>query len=548
MISHCRSAARRRLPLAYNHLILRRILLSAVVAVLLSSSALPQTAFHAGRIVLVIPFENTSKSPGIEWIGEAFSEVLGNRLSSAQLFAIRREDRVYAFDRLGIPANIRPSRATLFRMAEEMDVDLIVLGSYNFDGRSFTARSQLLDVKRVHLSPESVEAGGLAQLVDIQNAIAWDLQHELDPNLSIAKNGYLAAQTPIRLDALENFVRGNLATDLATKLQYYKQAVKVTPDYSQAIFQLGKTYFDDKQYEQAAAWFAKVPRSDALTSEANFYLGMSEYYTGNFDKAEQAFSLVAERVPLIEVYNDLGVVESRRGKKTAMRYFDRVVQADSRDEDYRFNLAIALYRNGDAAGATKQLKEALSIQPQDAEAKSFLDAISKSPSGAKPPLERIKRNYDETSYRQLAMEIQNANEERHAHLPPAEHAAMHAQRGQEFLQQGLFDQAESEYREAILVDQNSVEGHAGLARVLEERDELTEARTEATAANRIKFTPANFITLAKIDLKQNKADAARDNVDRALKLDPNNAEARDMQKTIALQSTERPQSTQKNQP
>ncbi len=524
---------------------MRRFLLFALI-LLLALPAFSQS-YSGGHIVLIVPFENTSKSPGIEWIGEAFSEVLGNRLSAAGFFVIRREDRVYAFDRLGIPANVRPSRATLYRMAEEMDVDYIVLGSYNFDGRSFTAHAQLLDMKRVHLSPEAVEAGALTQLVEIQNTLAWDLLRNLDATLVGPKNTYVAAQAAIRLDALEAFVRGTLATDRAVKIKYFKDAARISPDYSEAAFQLGRVYFDNKDYEQAAQWFAKVPQKETFAGEANFFLGLSYYYTGNLDKAQAAFSFVAARVPLIEVYNNLGVVASRRGQKDAADYFERTVQADSRDEDYRFNYAVALYRGGDSAGAAKQLKEALAIKPQDSEAKAFLDAVNKG-GAVKPPLERIKRNYDETSYRQLAMEIQSANEERHANLNPAEHAAIHVERGQEFMKQGLYDQAESEFREAILVDQSAVAGHSGLAQVLEGRDELTEARSEAIAANRIKPSADAFLTLAQIELKQNRADAAKENVDRALRLDPTNAAALDLKKTIASPSAVRPQSTQRDRP
>src|SRR5437879_9299268 len=95
-----------------------------------SGVASAQSARRAGHTIVVVPFENTSKAPGIDWIGEAFSEVLGQRMAAAQLFVIRREDRLYAFDRLWIPANVRPSRATLYRVAEEMDVDHLVTGNF----------------------------------------------------------------------------------------------------------------------------------------------------------------------------------------------------------------------------------------------------------------------------------------------------------------------------------------------------------------------------------------------------------------------------------
>jgi len=84
--------------------------------------------------------------------------------------------------------------------------------------------------------------------------------------------------------------------------------------------------------------------------------------------------------------------------------------------------------------------------------------------------------------------------------------------------------------------------------VLEGRDELTEARTEAVAANRLKPSADAYLTLAQIELKQNRPDAAKENVDRALRLDPNNAAALDLKKTIASPSAVRPQSTQRDRP
>src|SRR6185437_12119635 len=179
----------------------------------------------------------------------------------------------------------------------------IVLGSYNFDGRTFTARAQLLDMKRLHLTPEAVESGSLTQLVEIQNALAWDLLRNLEPTLVGAKNSYLASQATIRLDALENYLRGAIATDRAAKIKYFREAIRVSPDYSEVLLELGKTYFDNKEYDQAAQWFARIPKTDPAAAEANFFLGLADYYTGNFEKADEAFTFVAARVPLIEVYN-----------------------------------------------------------------------------------------------------------------------------------------------------------------------------------------------------------------------------------------------------
>ena len=91
------------------------------------------------KLLVVIPFENVSTASGLDWIGEAFAQLLTNSISSPALYMIAREDRSYAFERLGIPLDAHLSRATLYRIAEQMDVDYLIFGSYNYDGTSFTA-------------------------------------------------------------------------------------------------------------------------------------------------------------------------------------------------------------------------------------------------------------------------------------------------------------------------------------------------------------------------------------------------------------------------
>ena len=137
---------------------------------------------------------------------------------------------------------------------------------------------------------------------------------------------------------------------------------------------------------------------------------------------------LAARVPLTEVYNNIGVVDARRGRRTeAVEYFSKAVAADPSDADYHFNLALALFKSGDNAGAARQLREELQLKPSDSEAKALLDLLNRGvtmasvtsasasggPAASQPriPIERIKRNYDEASYRQIEMQINNLKQQ-----------------------------------------------------------------------------------------------------------------------------------------
>src|SRR6202044_286734 len=55
----------------------------------------------AGRVLLVLPFDNRTGQPSLEWIREAAAEVLSTRFASAGFEPTSRADRMYALDHLG---------------------------------------------------------------------------------------------------------------------------------------------------------------------------------------------------------------------------------------------------------------------------------------------------------------------------------------------------------------------------------------------------------------------------------------------------------------
>ncbi len=534
----------------------RLLLLCAVLSAIYAPAA--DQPVPGTQTIMVMPFENQSSAAGLEWVSEAFPEVISQRMASPRLYPVSRDDRVYAFDHTGIPGTVRPSRATIYRIAEQMDADYVVLGSYNFDGTRFSASAQLLDMKKLHLHPAVQSSGSLADLIDIQTVLAWELLEQMPAPPAITREQFLQASAPIRIDAFENYIRGIAATDHQQKVRYFRTAVKLNPSYTLAIMQLGKAYYNNHEYEPASLWFSRVPKDSPAAGEANFLLGMSEFYRGNFDKAFAAFNSLSGRLPLTEVYNNMGVAEARRGRRAAaVEYFSKATNADPNDADYRFNLAVALFKNGDGAGAARQLREELQQRPTDGEAKSLLEMINRgvtpppanataaTPAGnallaanqPRIPQERIKRNYNEASYRQLEMEIQNLTEARLAKTDRHTRSAYYLERGKELLAQNQPEQAESQFRDAINADFANAVAHAQLAVLLEKKGDTTNALSEAQTSVRLQPNVEALLVLARLDLKKNLFQSAAGDVDRALALEPANASALALKREIAAQQT-----------
>jgi tetratricopeptide (TPR) repeat protein len=500
------------------------------------------------RTMVVIPFENLSPTPGLEWLGESFPEAFHEQLNSPALYVTSRNERLRACDRQGIPSGVHPSRATLYRLAEQMDVDYAVLGSYKYDGARLTATAQLLDMRAQKLLPAAAESSSLADLGNLQSALAWDLLHQIRSDFSESQEKYISSVAPVRLDAQENYVRGMLAATAEDKIQHYREAAHLNPDYAQAWLELGKTYYAQRDYEPAISALSQVKPSSAVAREASFYLGLAAYAHGDFARSEGAFAFVATRLPLAEVYNNLGVVAARRNQKKAADYFARAIQNDPSDADYHFNMGVVLSQAGDRSDAARELRTALDHRPNDADAKILLDSLAPSAGSivaanttSIAPNERIKYNYEEDAFRQMTTQMGGWAEQRFAQSDPHAHARYHIELGKELLAHGFTADAEAEFRHAAAVDPASAAPLTALAEEYDARGDLSEARTAAESALRVRESAEAYLILARLDIKEDKTEAAAHDIARALQLEPANSLGQDLKRSLAAKLAEKAQ-------
>jgi Flp pilus assembly protein TadD len=259
---------------------------------------------------------------------------------------------------------------------------------------------------------------------------------------------------------------------------------------------------------------------------------------------------VAGQLPLPEVVNNQGVAASRRGHD-AGALFQEAITGDPHDPDYSFNLAIALARRGDTRNALDAVSQALKLRPQDSEAISLQNALRQPPpppasvpGSAQPdpgaptqaqrnlPLERIKRGFNDASFRQAASELEEMEAQRLATLPPVEQAKALAKEGKSYLGRGLLLEAEREFQLALVADTNNAEAHAGLAEVRRRNGDDALARAEAQSSIKLQPNAAAWLTLARLDRTAHQLPAARDDVNHALQLEPGNSDARGLQQAL----------------
>lgn len=394
---------------------------SALVGLFLAGLFLTTPPVRAADTIAVLPLFNLdeSKSPDLNWIGESVAETIHESLSSVGLLVLAREDREEVYHRLSLRTGVVLTRGSVLKIGETLDAGQIVFGEFQVEGAdtgSATPKSSLklvariIDLKKLRQGPEFLETGPLENLSQMETRLAWTISHQLYPEGTPTQEEFFRSRPPVRVEAMENYIRGLTATNPDQQLKFFLQAARLDDRFSQPAFQLGRMYFRKKDYKTADQWLSKVSKTDSHYLEGAFLRGICLYYEGDFDAAVNQFSLVSEEIPLNEVYNNLGAAFSRKNDPAATEYFNKALQGDQGDPDYWFNVGYSLWKQGKYALAAEKFRAVLDRKQDDSEATIMLGRCIKM-DGPRPGdprsdgRERIKTTFEDSAWRQLQAEL-----------------------------------------------------------------------------------------------------------------------------------------------
>lgn len=480
---------------------------------------------------LILPFENSGRDPRFDWVGEGLAELSIERLAGNGRTVFSREEWLAVLEKMGLPPSSRFSRATMLKIAEEIDADYVVFGSYASDGKTLTVSARILRMEPLGISQPLVESGPLDDLLDIQARMAWQVVKFIDSGLCVDRAVFLKSMAQVRVDAFEQYVRGLTSANEAQRLQFFREAARLAPDWDAPAFALGHEYFVRRDCATALTWFSRLSLDERRGPEAVFYRGVCNLLRDDPVRAEAAFAEIAGRLSpggpegmgSAEVFNNLGVAHARqedwRGAMTAWR---KAQQLEPDEPDYWFNLGLAALRLGDTAGAARSFREALGRRPDDAEARASLAAVE----GEEAASRSLPTSLAPRVKTQLSGPLRAQGSARApASARRAMHVRLHLDRAGELQHAGKLAEAEREFSEAVLIAPESEEAHMGLAEVYRRQGRTEDAIRELRAAVWAREGVAPRIALARLFLEQKQFEEARAELRAALRIEPNNAEA-----------------------
>jgi len=331
-------------------------------------------------------------------------------------------------------------------------------------------------------------------------------------------------------------------------------------------FALGEVYFTRRDCNSALSWYARLPKTHDRYPEAVFATGVCRLLLGQPDRAEEVFASLQNGLrtsmvsgaDLPEILNDLAIARARQGKVAeAQTDLRRAAELDPDEDDYVFNLGLLALQGNDTAAAADHFREAVEREPDNPEDRAML-ILSLEKAGKKAEaeqeretaretfgpnglpairadakgefvtrLDRLKTELDITALRAGLVSLGPATNAPEV-AETSGSAAAHIRRARQELSAGHAEAAEKEFHAALAGDPGNAAAHRGLGEIHRRQGKMEDAVKELQTSLAARDSAVVRTLLAKIYLEQKKPDLARTEVERALKLAPNYAEAKQL--------------------
>jgi predicted Zn-dependent protease len=402
--------------------------------------------------------------------------------------------------------------------------------------------------------------------MNLQLRILWRAIAFAEPRYPLNFAEFSKRQRPLRLDAFEHYIRGLLAGEDDARLRELREAARLEPEWPDPDFAIGDVYFTRRDCNSALPWYARLPKSHDRYPEAVFATGVCHLLLGQPDRAAEVFATLQNAlrtnmvsgVDLPEILNDLAIARARQGKVAeAQTDLRRAAELDPEEDDYVFNLGLLALQGNDAAAAADYFREAVEREPDNPEDRAMLilslEKVGKKseadqeretatetfgPNGLPAiradassdfvtRLNRLKTELDITALRaglvSPGLPTSAAGAAESSDTPAA-----HIRRARQELSAGHVEAAEKEFRATLASDPSNAAAHRGLGEIYRRQGKMDDAVKELQASLAARDSAVVRTLLAKIYLEQKKPGLARTEVERALKLAPNYAEAKQL--------------------
>jgi TolB-like protein/Flp pilus assembly protein TadD len=261
-----------------------------------------QRSIHS---LAILPFENSSGDPDLEYLGDGIAESLINSLSAIE--SLRVVPRAVAFRCKG--------RNDLEAVGRELNISAVVTGRIVSQDRRINVQAELVDLaSESQLWGEHYHAQG-ADVFEAQDKISREICDHLRLHLTAADTHRLKKRYTHNPDAYHLYLKGRFCFERRTQLglrkaiEYFEQAIEKDWNYALAYAGLGDCYTllgcgtygalpAKSATSRASAMALQAVAADDTLAEAHTSLAFVRFrFEWDWSEAEKEFQRAIELNP-----------------------------------------------------------------------------------------------------------------------------------------------------------------------------------------------------------------------------------------------------------
>jgi tetratricopeptide (TPR) repeat protein len=166
---------------------------------------------------------------------------------------------------------------------------------------------------------------------------------------------------------------------LEKSLEFYLEAIKLDPYYSEYYNEMGNIYQRLEMYELANQSYVQALTYSAPYAEAYFNQGLNYFNRDDYDNAlaclKRSEEIDPDQADLYLIYGE--IYEERGSIEPAIKAYSKTIALDAANITAYLNRAVLFHQQGNSAQAEQDLKQAITIDPNNQDARDNLEFLHK---------------------------------------------------------------------------------------------------------------------------------------------------------------------------
>jgi tetratricopeptide (TPR) repeat protein len=533
------------------------------------------------RNIGILPFQNLTNQKKFDWIGFGIEYLLFNKLSNVSALYVPDQAIIKkALAEAGYTAKAIQGE-TVYHVGKATGINLGITGTYLTNGKGIEVNLSFINAFNGATIFSKKYQNNFNELFQIIDDIGQNLIQVTAIQLTPTEQNILSRQITNSITAFESFCLGYIENEKSNRhleiiTGLFRRAIQQDPKFWEAYYNLGITYFNDRDYDNALKQFdiiissipsfekpyygrgmiymrkedyAKAKEDFIKVSEFNpndfrafYYLGKISVLLKQYEDANKFLKKAAEINPdYADVYYEMGnIYFEQKNYRQAIPHYKKASELDPENRDTHQRLGESYYRVQTYYSALTEFKKVLEKNPADPEAnfmngitvyqqavleeliEAFLEMFDPDYAKQQAADKKAKGTQVErtTVYKQMAESFNKAYHGRTNFIEAIFNLAL------TYHEMNNLDSALVYYRKALEVKPDLVRAHIKLAKLYEDRKDKENALAEYRQV--ISIDPGYFVahpTLGPIHNYINILELVMGELDKKLKSNPNDIQS-----------------------